>query len=499
MREKLKESLLAVLPVYIIVVMLGLTIVPMTLPMIYLFSFGSLLLILGIAFFSLGAQTSMMLVGEKIGKTIAKTKKVFLIIFACLLVGVFITIAEPDLRVLANEVPIVGNLTLILSVSFGVGVFLVIAFLRIFYQVRLSVLLTVFYIIAFALALSPLIPNNFIPVAFDSGGVTTGPITVPFIMALGLGIASIRGDKTSEDDTFGLVALCSIGPILTVLILGAITGNASISGISSSIIDVSSFSQIISAFFHASFEYFKEVALALLPILLIIIAFHFAVKMKKREVRQVIFGFLLTYVGLALFLTGVNVGFMPIGRYIGEYLAGGNLKLLLIPLGSLIGYFIVRAEPAVGVLTKQVEDITDGHIKSKTLSTALNIAICISVGLAMIRVITGINIIWFLIPGYIFSLAMTKFVPQIFTAIAFDSGGVASGPMTATFLLPLTIGATIGMGGDVSQNAFGTVAMVAMTPLITIQLLGLKDRLTKQDKLIDLSELDEVIEVWEVA
>ncbi len=471
---KIKESLAAVLPITVIVLILSVSIIPMTGEMVFMFAFGAVMLIVGIGLFTLGADTSMMIMGERIGSNITRTKKLMIILPVCFFIGALITIAEPDLRVLAHAAPIVDDIVLIMSVAVGVGVFLLIAFLRIFLQIKLSYILIGFYAIIFALALSPLIPNNFIPVAFDSGGVTTGPITVPFIMSLGLGLASIRGDKTTQEDTFGLVALCSVGPIITVLILGIFSGNADVNAELAVIPEYTNVKEVFGDFIAAFPNYLKEVALAIIPIIALCMIFQiFSIKMDDKSLLKVVVGFVFTFVGLVLFLVGVNVGFMPIGQYMGQQLAESDIAWLLVPLGALVGYFIVAAEPAVHVLKQQVETITEGQITGKSLGVALAIGVAVSVGLSMLRILLGIPLIWFLVPGYLFSLVMTFFVPGIFTSIAFDSGGVASGPMTATFLLPFAMGACAGVAGDMATDAFGVVAMVAMTPLITIQLLGL--------------------------
>jgi hypothetical protein len=501
LRLKINESLLAVLPVSLVVLILAVSLVPMTGEMVFMFLLGAAMLIVGIGLFTLGADTSMMVMGKKIGAAITKTKKLGLICLSCLLVGIFITAAEPDLRVLARQLPIVDDMVLIVSVALGVGVFLLIAFLRILLQIRLSLILIIFYFIVFVLACSPLIPADFIPAAFDSGGVTTGPITVPFVMSLGLGLSVIRGDKYSEDDTFGLVALCSIGPILTVMILGALSGNSAIVADIAAVPDYGNTREVFADFIRAFPHYFADVSLAVLPIVVLCALFQaLMLKLGKRELMRVIIGFVFTWLGLILFLTGVNVGFMPVGLYLGKTLAESDIRWFLIPLGALIGYFIVAAEPAVHVLKEQVENITQGRIKGKSLGLALSIGIACSVGFAMLRILTGISILWFLIPGYAFSLIMTRFVPGIFTAVAFDSGGVASGPMTATFLLPFAMGACAGVGGSMARDAFGVVAMVAMTPLITIQLLGLKDKISARlASDADFAVYDEIVRYREVA
>lgn len=479
LQEKVYESIASVLPITAIVLLLSISISPLTTGTLTLFLFGALLLVFGMGFFTLGVDMSMIPMGEGIGVQLSKAKKIIIPLLVCFVLGVIITIAEPDLQVLAEQVPAIPNMTLILTVAIGVGAFLLIAQLRMLLKIPLSYILVFFYVLIFVLAFFA--PADFIPVSFDSGGVTTGPITVPFIMALGIGMASVRSDKNSSSDSFGLTAICSIGPILSVMILG-ITYNPGDSVYTPvSLTELNSTRAVAIEFAKAFPVYIEEVAVALLPIagLFMIIQCIFR-RFHSRHLIKIISGFLYSYIGLVLFLTGVNVGFMPAGQYIGAALGGSSANFLLIPIGMLIGYFIVKAEPAVQVLTKQVEDVTNGSISQKSISKSLSIGIAIAVGLGMLRILTGINIMWFLVPGYAISLIMTFFVPQIFTGIAFDSGGVASGPMTTTFLLPLAMGACEAAGGNVLTDAFGMVAMVAMTPLFTIQMLGLMDKVRQQ-------------------
>ena len=491
---KFKESFSAVMPITAIVIALCLTLVDISTNSLILFLIGTVLLMIGMILFTLGADISMMSIGQSIGSHLTKSRNTWFIAFICFILGVVITVAEPDLRVLADTAPIVDTMVLIISVAVGVGVFLVVSFFRVYLQVKLAYILIIMYTLLFGLALSPLIPNNFVAIAFDSGGVTTGPITVPFIMALGVGLASVRGDKTSEEDSFGLVALCSIGPILTVLILGIFNDTSGITSSTFVVQEYASLKGIFAAYAQGFEVYFEEVAIALLPIMIFFILFQItALKLDKRSLIKIFVGMLYTYVGLVLFLTAVNVGFMPIGYYIGEQLATSNFYWILVPLGAIIGYFIVAAEPAVHVLKSQVEDITEGRIKGKAMGRSLAIGVAISVALSMLRVITGLSIWYILIPGYLFSLIMTFFVPPIFTAIAFDSGGVASGPMTATFLLPLAIGACEAIGGNILADAFGIVAFVAMTPLVTIQMLGLISKIKASREITIPMDLESII------
>ncbi len=472
LREKLLESLQAVLPIVAIVLVLCFSIAPVSPSILLCFLLGAAMIIVGIMFFTLGAEMSMSPMGERVGAVLTKSRSVLLIIGVGFVLGFLITISEPDLQVLANQVPSIPNMTLILSVAAGVGFFLVVAFLRMLLSIALPKLLVVFYALIFVLA--AFVPKEFLAVAFDSGGVTTGPITVPFIMALGVGVAAIRSDRHAADDSFGLVALCSVGPILAVLLLGILFQASDSTYIPPVLPDVGDSVELWQLFHVSLPTYLKEIATSLLPIVLMFGIFQLvALKLDRRSLGRIGVGLLYTYMGLVLFLTGANVGFMPAGNYLGQVLAGRSFRWVLVPIGMLIGYFIVKAEPAVYVLNKQVEEITDGAISAGTMGAALSAGVSLSVGLAMVRVLTGISILWFLIPGYTFAIGISFVVPKLYTAIAFDAGGVASGPMTATFLLPLAQGACVAAGGNIVTDAFGVVAMVAMTPLITVQLMGL--------------------------
>lgn len=472
LKEKFNETLKAVFPILAIVLLLCFTIAPISPSILMTFLIGAVLLIVGMLLFSFGVDLSMTQMGERVGTTMTKTKNLFLMILISFIMGLIITISEPDLQVLAQQVPSIPNMVIILAVAAGVGVFLVLALLRMLFSISLSNMLIVFYAIVFILTL--FVPADFLAVAFDSGGVTTGPMTVPFIMALGIGISAIRSDKHAADDSFGLVSLCSIGPILAVLILGMIYHPDQTETVSEAIPVIDNTVDLWRLFSSEFPTYIKEMAVSLLPIVAFFGIFQlFSRDIKKKELIKIAIGLAYTYVGLVLFLTGVNVGFMPAGNYLGQTIAGLPYSWIIIPIGMIIGYFIVLAEPAVFVLTKQVEEMTSGAISAKAMGLSLSIGVSFSIGIAMLRVLTGISVMWFIVPGYAVAIILSFFVPKIFTAIAFDSGGVASGPMTATFLLPFAMGACEVAGGNIITDAFGVVAMVAMTPLITIQIMGL--------------------------
>ena len=471
-KEKISEVVKAILPVVAIVLILSVTIVPMPTHVVMVFFYSCILLMIGMVLFTIGSEQAMEPMGNLVGTRITKTRKLWLILPLGFLLGFMITISEPDLQVLANQVQSIPNRVLILSVSCGVALFLLAALIRMLLDIKLQRMLLFFYVIAFVLAYYA--PPDFLAVAFDSGGVTTGPMTVPFIMAFGVGVSSLRGTRRSSQDSFGLIALCSIGPIIAVLILSLIFQPDEAEFLPVEVPRILDSLQLGGLFMMEFPDQIHEVAQAVLPIAVFFGIFQFVfLQLAKKALLRIIDGILCTYIGLVLFLTGANVGFIPAGFDLGAILATLPYNWIIIPIGMLIGYFIIKAEPAVSVLMKQVEDITAGAISGQSLQRSLSVGVAISVGLAMVRVLTGIHLFYMLIPGYAIALLLTFFVPPVFTAIAFDSGGVASGPMTATFLLPFAMGACMTLGGNVVTDAFGVVTMVAMTPLVTIQCLGL--------------------------
>jgi len=475
--KKLTESLVSVLPVVSIVFLLNLTpLVDFSATEISTFLISAAFLIIGIALFNLGADLAMTPIGDHIGSGLSKLKNVIIILSVCFAMGIFITIAEPDLAVLAEQVKdIMNGKLLIYTIGIGVGLFLLLSVIKIIFRKPLSSMLMFFYMMLFAFS-ALLIANggsSLIPLAFDSGGVTTGPITVPFIMALGVGIASTIGGKNASENSFGLIALCSVGPMLAVLILGCFS-----SGTMEEITPSYPLNTELESILHVLLDTAKEVAIALgLIVLFFVILQVIILKLPKTKLIQIAIGILYTFAGLVLFLSAVKVGFMPIGYKLGTELAQN--RVLLIIFSFVIGMVVVLAEPAVHVLNKQVEEITEGTVSRKSMMIALSIGVGLAICLSITRAIYGFSILYYLIPGYAISLGLSFFVPGIYTAIAFDSGGVASGPLTSSFILPFAVGACYAANGSILSDAFGIVAMVAMAPLIAIQLLGFKAVLTK--------------------
>ncbi len=501
--EKIKESCRSVLPITGIVLFLTLFFIPLSSGLLLSFLLGSVFIIVGMALFNIGSDVSMSQIGAHIGAKMTHSRKLSLILILSLALGIAITVAEPDLQVLANNASNINTMALIITVSVGVGFFLMLSMLRILLGIPLKYLLFVFYGAVFVLAF--LCKRDMLSVAFDAGGVTTGPMTVPFIMAMGVGVAAIRSDERAKADSFGLVALCSIGPILAVLVLSFFYKDNSAAN--NALLEVREFETSVSlgfGYLRAFPEYMAEVALALLPIFGFFILFQYiSLRLQKKAMARIMVGIVYTYVGLVLFLTGVNVGFSSLGFCLGESMGSSSFSWVSIPFAGLMGWFIINAEPAVHVLNKQINEISAGAISERTMGLTLSIAIASAMGLAMVRVLTGLSILYFVVPGYFIALILAIFVSPTFTAMAFDAGGVASGPLTATFALPFAMGVCTATGGNVMTDAFGLVALVAMMPLITVQVMGaiamIKGR--KRTKTINITDVygnDDIIELWEV-
>ena len=472
LEEKLREAMAAVLPIVTLTLILSLTVAKIPSGVMLSFLLGAVMLVGGMMFFSVGAEVAMTPMGEQVGARVTRTKNLKLILILGFVLGVLITVSEPDLQVLAQQVQAIPNLALILSVAVGVGGFLVLGLVRIFYRINLRLLLFGCYVVL--LGLTFLTPESFRAVAFDSGGVTTGPMTVPFIMAFGLGIASIRSDKSAAEDSFGLIALCSVGPILAVQILSLVFRAEGADYSPLTVNNVADSLELRTLFSGGFPEYLKEMLISILPITVFFFIFNLIfIRLNFQTLSRIGLGLLYTYFGLSIFMTGANFGFMPMGACLGQTLGELPYRWIIVPAGALMGFLAVNAEPAVYVLMRQVEELTDGAISGKSLRLSMCIGVGASVGLSMLRVLMGLSVLWIIVPGYMLALGMSFLCPKLFTAIAFDSGGVASGPLTAAFLLPMTMGLCTAAGGNLATDAFGVVALVAMTPLITIQGLGL--------------------------
>ena len=484
---KTKESVFSVLPVVVLVLLLCCTpFVTLTGTEIGVFCVSAVLAVFGISLFNLGADIAMTPMGDYMGTGLTKSKKLSVLLTVCFAMGVLITVAEPDLSVLASQIAAKVNPTvLIVSVGAGVGVFLLLSVVKMVFKVPLSFLLMFFYMCLFALAalLIETGHTDFLALSFDSGGVTTGPITVPFIMALGVGISQTLGGKDSTENSFGLIAMCSVGPILAVIVLGIFSKGGAVNITTD---EYAMAQNVVTDFFASMWSVVKEVALSLGLIAVFFFVFQFiCLKLPKQKLVRIIIGLVYTFAGLVLFLTAVTAGFMKIGYKLGTEM-GNNHPAVSVVFAFILGAVVVLAEPAVRVLNKQVEEVTEKAVSRRSMMIALCIGVGVAIGLSVLRIWLHFSVLYYLIPGYLLSLGLSFFVPRLYTAIAFDSGGVASGPLTSSFILPFAIGVCVsanvnGQGmSNILTDAFGLVALVAMTPLITIQLLGFRAIMAKK-------------------
>ena len=492
MMKRLKEDFMSsfqtIAPVALIVLLLFIFI-PVKGEALFSFLFSSILLVIGCSLFTFGADLSMVMIGNKIGKDLVKSKKIGLILIVSFIIGTVVTIAEPDLLVLAEQITSISPIILILTISIGVGLCMLLASARSIFGWSLNKMLAISFFFIFVLMF--FVPVDFIPVAFDSGGVTTGTISIPFIITLGIGLVSTRIDKKAKEDSFGLVSLASTGPILMVLILGLILNPQGGMAFNNSIYTNFSFANYITQFVAC----LKDVLLAISPIFLVFLIYYFITRnVSKKEWSKIISGIIITIFGLTIFLVASNVGFLNIGYYIGEYIGGTTYKYLLIPLIMVLAFFIAIAEPAVLILIDQVEEFTEGAISKKVLKIALALGVSLAAGLSMIRVFTSTPFMYYAIVGYGIALLLMLFIPKIFTAIAFDAGGATGGSLTTTFLLPITIGACYKIGGNVFTDAFGLASMVSLVPIITVEIVGLiyqiKLRIKTHVEMLDDSIID---------
>lgn len=486
--EKFKETAVSVIPIMVIVLVLGLTLVPIDKILLARFIVGGLLLIFGLTIFLLGVDLGIQPMGERCGAELTKKRSLPLLLTAAFIVGFIVTAAEPDIQVFGDQVKnvfsFVKKLPLTFVIAAGIGLFIMLGLLRIVLNLSVKFTLLISYIILFSILFFT--PDSFIGIAFDSGGATTGPMTVPFIMALGLGVSTVRADSNSS---FGLTGICSIGPVMAVLLYGLfLKSNGAFNTLSisentenliqASINSKNIFSQIFTPFGHIFSEVLKESLISIAPLFGLFILFQILLlKMTMRQIIRIIIGFIYAFVGLSIFLIGVNGGFSQAGAELGKILgnkalinSGWWLFLLLIT-GFILGAIIVCAEPAVWVLSEQVEHVSGGTIKRKILLIFLAAGTGIAIGLSLWRAVSGFDLKYLLIPGYLIAFALMIWSPSLFTAIAFDSGGVASGPLTSTFVLSFTLGAS--SGGNGGSNSFGVIALVAMMPLIAIQIMGI--------------------------
>lgn len=491
--DALKTSALSITPIVMIVLILSLTgITPLNFARgdYWLLLIGLIILIAGLTIFQIGASQSLVKVGEYMGASLSKQKNIWVVIVFAFTLGALITCAEPSIMIVSKQVNI-NPVLLIGGIALGVGLFVVIGVLRIVTHKSLKLWYLLFYFITFLILMFVVMDDSkksFLPFIFDSGGVTTGSATVPFILSLGAGIAMVRGGKNAQDDSFGLVGMASIGPILTVaLMLFILPTSGDFVPTYTSLDDIGN---IFLHFIHCLFPFNGglgsciEVLIALTPTLVIFIIYNsIFIKLPKQKIIKLLVGFAFTFVGLAIFLCGTSAVMTPIGFEVGKNL-GNQSEWVIILIAFIIGLVTILCEPAVHVLTSQMEEISDGNIKKITVLITLSLGVGIAIGLAAIRTIFNFSIMYYMIPAYAISISLMFVCPDIYTAMAFDSGGTASGPMSSSFVLPMIVGitATIGAGGtiDYYNQSFGVIALIAITPVIAIQVLGVSQKIKSE-------------------
>ncbi len=478
LHKKIQEAGYSVLPIVALVLLLHFTAAPLTSPQLIRFLLAAFLIVFGLAVFLLGVEVGIAPIGQLMGSALAKSNRIGLVAAAGLLFGFLISAAEPDLHILAGQVDevtgsAIAKLQIVGVVSVGISLMLTAGLIRIVYNVSLKWMLLILYGAIFFLSLFT--APAFLAISFDASGSTTGALAVPFILAVSAGVASLKkNSEASEEDSFGLVAITSTGAILAVMIMSILTAPGKIQGEVPGLAEDTR--DILAPFIHGISQVAVEILMALAPILFLFLMFQkFLLKSRKDQRGKILAGLCYSYGGLVLLLTGVHAGFMDVGAVLGYQIALRQNPCLLAGIGFILGLFTVIAEPAVHALTAQIQNVTSGYVQRKTVLGALSLGIGLAVGLSMLRIMTPWLHLWhFLLPGYALSLLLMRIVPSLFVGIAFDSGGVASGPMTATFVLAFAQGAAKAVSGaDVLVDGFGIIAMVAMTPLITLQLLGL--------------------------
>lgn len=476
--SKLKEALFSILPVTITILILHFTLTPLETEVVGKFILGAGLMIIGISLFLLGSDISITPIGEQISEVLVKSNKLWLILLGGGFFGFIVTVAEPDLHILADQVRTItgghfDSKLLILLVSSGVGAFVSFGIFRILKNIRLNRFMTVVYLII--LALGFFTQPDFLAIAFDASGNTTGAVSVPFILALAVGISAMtRSNEIEENDGFGMLGIASAGAIIAVMLQGILNATGPISGsLPTAKIAADSLWQSI---FTAIAESGRETFFVLMPILAIYVVIDLIwIKQPLYKLKRVFIGSAYTYLGFVIFLTGINIGFLEASRQVGYQIAAFEKPWLLVLVGMVFGIITIPAEPSVHVLTSQVEENTAGSIKSFRVMLTLCMGVATAVGMSMLRIsFSGLQLWHILLPGMVIAIILSYIVPDIFVGIAYDSGGVAAGTMTSVFILPFAQGAAEFIpGANILSDSFGIIALVAMTPLIAVQLLGL--------------------------
>ncbi|QTJ43256.1 DUF1538 domain-containing protein [Dolosigranulum pigrum] len=483
--QKFREVLQAVIPTYILVLLIHFFIVDLPKEALLAFSVGTLFIMAGMTIFLTGVDLAITPIGEQMGKGIARSNKVSIVVIFGFVLGFLIAASEPSINVLGQEIATISGgavnaMAIVGVVSVGLAIMIVIGLLRIVYDWSLIKILISAYSLVFMMAIFT--SEEFISISFDASGATTGAITVPFVLAMASGVANLKkGTSQSNNDSFGLVAIASVGAIIAVMLfnllmpIGELTGSLSI--------EVDGDTSLLTRYISVFIKQLQDVLMTIMPIVGLFYVYQkFKLKVPKRVLQKIWIGSIYVFAGLVIFLTGVNAGFMDIGRIIGHRIASEAMYVELAIVGAVMGVVTILAEPATNILTTQIEDVTSGAIKRRPILIALTSGVGIAIFLAVLRMlIPGLKLWHILLPGYAIAIGLMFIVPKIFVGMAFDAGGVATGPITATFILAFIQGAADTIPtASVMIEGFGMIAMVALMPILTLQLLGFVYELKRQ-------------------
>ncbi|MDR1906151.1 MAG: DUF1538 domain-containing protein [Clostridiales bacterium] len=471
--RSLKEVFISSLPLLAVMIVVCVFVNKMPNSELLKLFIGYVLVVIGQTLFLVGLDSSIMPIGKLVGGSLSKLKKTAYIVLFGFLFGLLATIAEPALAVLGIQVNYINDAIdktiFVWALGAGVGVAVAAAMYRVIKNINIKIVFGLFYILVFIMVF--FVPVQYRALAFDGSGATTGDVSVPFILALGLGVSATMSKAKTNDESFGIIGVASIGPILAVFLYGLIigdTGAANQNGYNAG--GGKALWEIVTG-------NFGDVAMAIIPVIAIFFIFQLAfIKLPRRQLGRILIASMVVYIGLHIFLTGVDYGFALAGQHIGETFMSESaewMKWLLLPVGFILGFAITLSEPAVTVLGEQVESITNGYIKKITMRLTLAAGIGVAALLSLLKILTNIDIIWFLMPLYAGALILMIFTSKLFVGLAFDSGGVTGGAITSAFLTPLTLGVSQALGQDVLTSGFGMIAFISVTPLLAVQTFGI--------------------------
>lgn len=474
--EKLKEVLTSILPIVVVFSILAIFLLKLPGEEIAMFIFCIILVVLGFTIFLTGVEVGINPMGAIIGKEIPKRRSRMFMILVVFTISFLVTIAEPDVSVFATQVhemfSSINPGTLTLCIAVGVAFFLIVAAFRIIYKLSLRAIITAGYVVVaiMTIVLYATGNNEFIAIAFDSGGVTTGPVTVPVLLALGIGICSV-GAKRNRMEGFGMIGLASIGPIIALLIMGLVSNTTYAAGSESAPEELTIGLELL---WKEFVESARGVLIALLPLIAFFIVFkRVFLQHSWASIYYMVEAVAVAGIGVIIFLTGVYTGFMPVAIKLGVELATYEPFLVII-LGFVLGFLVAFAEPAVSILGDQVQRASRGMLPRKLIIMVISVGVAFLVALGMMKTVYDLNLIWIIIPGYVITIVLMWLGEKDMVGIAFDAGGVSTGPMSVAILSSIYVGLSSALydGATAVINGFGLIALIALAPCLFLSALS---------------------------